>query len=40
MCSPAGFEGFFRELAQAESSGTLGSEAYARVSERYRITWL
>jgi mannose-6-phosphate isomerase-like protein (cupin superfamily) len=39
MCSPAGFEGF-RELAQAESAGTLGPEAYARVSERYRITWL
>jgi mannose-6-phosphate isomerase-like protein (cupin superfamily) len=40
MCSPAGFEGFFRELAQAESSGTLGAEVYAQVSERYRITWL
>jgi mannose-6-phosphate isomerase-like protein (cupin superfamily) len=40
MCSPAGFEGFVRELAQAESSGGLGPEAYARVSERYRITWL
>ena len=31
MCSPAGFEGFFRELAQAESSGSLGPEAHARV---------
>jgi mannose-6-phosphate isomerase-like protein (cupin superfamily) len=35
MCSPAGFEGFFRELAQAD-----GPDDYARVSERYGITWL
>jgi mannose-6-phosphate isomerase-like protein (cupin superfamily) len=40
MCSPAGFEGFFRELAEAESAGTIGPETYARVSERYRVTWL
>jgi hypothetical protein len=31
MCSPAGFEGFFRELAEAESAGTIGPEAYARL---------
>jgi mannose-6-phosphate isomerase-like protein (cupin superfamily) len=35
MLSPAGFEGFFRELAQAD-----GPDDYARVSEKYRITWL
>ncbi len=40
LCSPAGFEGFFRELDAAERDGTIGPEAYARVSERYRITWL
>ena len=40
MCSPAGFEGFFRELAEAESAGTIGPETYARVSERYGVTWL
>jgi mannose-6-phosphate isomerase-like protein (cupin superfamily) len=40
MVSPAGFEGFFRDLARAEREGTIGPEAYAEVSERYRITWL
>jgi quercetin dioxygenase-like cupin family protein len=37
---PGGFEGFFRELAQAEKDGTLGPEAYAAASERYGISWL
>jgi mannose-6-phosphate isomerase-like protein (cupin superfamily) len=36
---PGGFEGFFRELAEAESSGSDMPEAYARVSEKYGITW-
>ena len=40
LCSPAGLEGFFRELAEAERDGTIGPAAYARVSERYGITWL
>lgn len=40
MCSPAGFEGFFRELSDAEREGTLGPDVYARVSEKYAITWL
>jgi mannose-6-phosphate isomerase-like protein (cupin superfamily) len=40
MCSPAGFEGFFRELDAAERDGSIGPEAYARVSARYGITWL
>jgi mannose-6-phosphate isomerase-like protein (cupin superfamily) len=40
MVSPAGFEGFFRELAEAERDGTLGPEVYARASERYGITWI
>jgi mannose-6-phosphate isomerase-like protein (cupin superfamily) len=40
LCSPAGFEGFFRELSQAESDGSIGPDAYARVSEKYGITWL
>ena len=38
--SPAGFEGFFRELAEAERAGTIGPAAYAQVSKRYGITWL
>jgi quercetin dioxygenase-like cupin family protein len=37
---PAGFEGFFRELAAAHEAGTLGPETYARASQRYGITWL
>ena len=40
IVSPAGFEGFFRELSDAEASGSIGPEAYARASERYGITWL
>jgi mannose-6-phosphate isomerase-like protein (cupin superfamily) len=40
MTSPAGLEGFFRELSEAEREGTIGPEAYARASERYGITWL
>lgn len=40
LTSPGGLEGFFRELAEADRDGSLGSEAYARASERYGITWL
>ena len=40
MVSPAGFEGFFRELDAAQRDGTIGPEAYARASRRYGITWL
>ncbi len=37
LVSPAGFEGFFRELAAA---GEPGPDDYARVSAKYGITWL
>jgi hypothetical protein len=40
MTSPAGLEGFFRELAAADEAGTLGPDAYAAASERYGVTWL
>jgi mannose-6-phosphate isomerase-like protein (cupin superfamily) len=40
LTSPAGFEGFFRQLAEAERDGTLGPDAYAAASEKYGITWL
>ena len=40
MFSPAGFEGFFRELAEAERAGTIGPGAYAEASKRYGIIWL
>jgi hypothetical protein len=36
---PAGFEGFFRELAEAERTGSPMPEVYTRVSEKYGITW-
>lgn len=37
--TPAGFEGFFRELAEAEQSGAEMPEVYRSVSDRYGITW-
>jgi hypothetical protein len=40
LVSPAGFEGFFRELADAERSGSSMPDEYVRVSEKYGITWL
>ena len=40
LATPGGLEGFFRELAASEASGTLGPDAYAAASERFGITWL
>ena len=40
MVSPAGFEGFFRELDAAQRDRTIGPDAYARASARYGIRWL
>jgi mannose-6-phosphate isomerase-like protein (cupin superfamily) len=40
ITSPAGLEGFFRELAEADRDGVIGPEAYANVSAKYGITWL
>lgn len=40
LTSPAGLEGFFRELAEADQAGRLGPAAYATASERYGVTWL
>lgn len=40
LTSPAGLEGFFRELAEADQAGQLGPAAYATASERYGVTWL
>jgi mannose-6-phosphate isomerase-like protein (cupin superfamily) len=40
LVTPGGFEGFFRALAGAEASGTIGPDAYAAASERFGITWL
>jgi mannose-6-phosphate isomerase-like protein (cupin superfamily) len=38
--TPGGFEGFFRELADADRAGRLGPDAYAAASLRFGITWL
>jgi mannose-6-phosphate isomerase-like protein (cupin superfamily) len=40
VVSPGGLEGFFRQLAAAESAGTLDEAAYATASEEFGITWL
>jgi len=40
LTSPAGFEGFFQELADADRAGVLGPDTYARASAKYGITWL
>jgi quercetin dioxygenase-like cupin family protein len=40
LTAPAGLEGFFRELAEADRAGAIGSEAYASASAKYGITWL
>ena len=40
LTTPGGLEGFFRELAAAQTAGTLGPDAYASASARFGITWL
>jgi mannose-6-phosphate isomerase-like protein (cupin superfamily) len=40
LTSPAVFERFFRELAEADRAGTIGPDTYAHASEKYGITWL
>ena len=40
LTSPAGFEGFFRELSEADGADALGPDTYARASKKYGITWL
>jgi mannose-6-phosphate isomerase-like protein (cupin superfamily) len=40
LASPAGLEGFFRELASAERETSLMPEAYASASLKYGVTWL
>jgi mannose-6-phosphate isomerase-like protein (cupin superfamily) len=40
LTSPAGFEGFFRELAAADRAGAIGPDTYASASKEYGITWL
>ena len=38
--SPAGFEGFFRVLAEASRTGSSPGEAYERASREHGVTWV
>ncbi len=38
--SPAGFEGFFRILAEAAATGEAAGAAYERASDEHGVTWL
>jgi mannose-6-phosphate isomerase-like protein (cupin superfamily) len=40
LTAPAGLEGFFRALAEADAAGELGPEAYERASKDHGITWV
>jgi mannose-6-phosphate isomerase-like protein (cupin superfamily) len=40
LTAPAGLEGFFRALADADAAGELGPAAYERASKDYCITWV
>jgi mannose-6-phosphate isomerase-like protein (cupin superfamily) len=40
MTTPAGLDGFFRELSAAHHAGTLGPDVYATASAKHGITWL
>lgn len=38
--SPGGFDGFFRELAEAELTGASMPDVYRGVSEKYGVAWI
>lgn len=40
MFSPAGFEGFFRDLAEAARDGQVRPEEMNRIAAAYGLTWL
>ena len=40
VCTPAGLEEFFRDLAAADAEGRLGRDAYAAASGKAGISWL
>jgi mannose-6-phosphate isomerase-like protein (cupin superfamily) len=40
LASPAGLEGFFRELAEADRAGVIGPDSYTTTSKNHGITWL
>lgn len=40
MYSPAGFEGFFRDLAAADGDATRGPETVDQITRRYGARWI
>ena len=40
LTSPAGFEGFFRVLAEASRTGAAPGETYEQASREHGVTWL
>jgi len=40
MFTPAGFEEFFRDLAGAEGTGSIGRQTLEQLGEKYAVTWL
>ena len=40
VCTPAGLEDFFRDLAAAERDGRLGPDAYAAASAKAGLIWM
>jgi mannose-6-phosphate isomerase-like protein (cupin superfamily) len=40
VCTPAGLEEFFRDLARADDEGRLDLDAYAAASQKAGLTWL
>jgi hypothetical protein len=40
MFSPAGFEAFFRDLAEADRNGQAGVEHLRRIAARYGVAFM
>jgi mannose-6-phosphate isomerase-like protein (cupin superfamily) len=40
MFSPAGFEAFFRDLAEADRNGQIEVEDLRRIAAKYGVTWM
>jgi hypothetical protein len=40
MFSPAGFEGFFRDLAEMNRNGQIGVEEFHRIAANVGVIWM
>jgi hypothetical protein len=38
--SPAGFEGFFRDLADMDRNGQIAVEDFHRIAAKFGVTWM